>query len=147
MYWYSRLVDTHSDLCAAMEHLLATDPPEAVELIGSIGSIGFFCVCCGHYDRLDAAYLAGLIALLTGRPLAATIADEAAGPTDPDPEAYWRATGPPQRGMPELSTMRKEGERAARAAATDHIYEKAFRQGRAEAPVRNLTLALESIRA
>ncbi|WP_199896863.1 hypothetical protein [Streptomyces niger] len=49
--------------------------------------------------------------------------------------------------MPELSTMREEGERAARAAATDDIYEKAFRQGRTEDPVRNLTLALESVRA
>ncbi|MGI5466214.1 ATP-binding protein [Streptomyces sp. CA-132043] len=135
LHWYARLAESHSDLCAAMEHLLATDPDRAVELIGSVG---FFWVCCGHLhsartyleqaltccetpgphhasalwplgvaltlqgeyeeaervsarctahasrhggeeDRLDAAYLAGLLALLTGRPGdAAALADGAA---------------------------------------------------------------------
>lgn len=150
MYWYTRIAEAHSDLCAAMEHLLATDPPRAVELIGSVG---FFWVCCGHlhsartyleqalagcgapgtprvhalwalgvaltlqgeYDAaervgrecteqaarsgsqdavFDAAYLAGLIALLTGRPLDATaIVDRSAGPsTAPD-----RDSGPQLR--------------------------------------------------
>ncbi|POX42726.1 regulator [Streptomyces sp. Ru73] len=319
MYWYARLAETHSDLCAAMEHLLATDPPRAVELIGSVG---FFWVCCGHLhsarayleqalarcgtpgphhaaalwslgvaltlqgeydearrisarctrhasrngdadDRLDAAYLAGVLALLLGRPLEAAATVDRAQETDPAPdsgmeepsaarlrcrlvsvfaltgtgrlaearemaqemkqlcvakgefwtraylnyqlaliallqgepreaagharamlvgkrglgdsfgvalgldllaaalaaqgkgeeaafvsgtsEAYWRATGHPQRGMPELGAMRAECERAARAAVSDQTYEAAFHQGLLGEPAQNLARALERV--
>ncbi|MFF5636975.1 ATP-binding protein [Streptomyces sp. NPDC012825] len=41
----ARLADCHGDLCAALEHLLATDPPAAAELAGALG---FFWACSGH---------------------------------------------------------------------------------------------------
>ncbi|WP_246574620.1 ATP-binding protein [Streptomyces genisteinicus] len=122
--WYARIAAAHTDLCTALDHLLATDPERALELAGTVG---FFWACCGHLpetrhfvetalarspgpgphraralwalgvaltlqgeygparlrseectraarlagdreDRLDAAYLAGLLALLTGEP-------------------------------------------------------------------------------
>ncbi|KOX25633.1 MULTISPECIES: ATP-binding protein [unclassified Streptomyces] len=42
---YARLTDCYGDLCAALEHLLATDPPTAAELAGALG---FFWACSGH---------------------------------------------------------------------------------------------------
>ncbi|MFF3290440.1 ATP-binding protein [Streptomyces sp. NPDC003023] len=311
-YWYERIAGAHTDLCTAMEHLLATDPRRALELAGSVG---FFWACCGHLheargfveralarcgrpgprhvralwtlgvaltlqgeydlahlrseqctqaalahgrseDMLDAAYLAGVLALLTGRPEEAEAlmrsldldTDEDFGDTaaglrcrlvevfaltaggrpaqaraaayalrercarhgeswtrsylsyqlallallDEQPrtaaaharamlvgkrglgdsfgvalgldvlaaalaaqglgedaayvfgtsETYWRATGHPQRGMPELGAMRRECERAARTAAGDDRYETAFRRGASGLPEAGLTSAL-----
>ncbi|MFB8353479.1 ATP-binding protein [Streptomyces niveus] len=43
--WYGRIADSHSELCAALDHLLATDPAAAQELAGRVG---FFWTCCGH---------------------------------------------------------------------------------------------------
>lgn len=43
--WYGRIADSHPELCAALDHLLATDPPAAQELAGRVG---FFWTCCGH---------------------------------------------------------------------------------------------------
>lgn len=126
-HWYRWTEDAHPDLCAAVDHWLATRSGAAVELTGLLG---FFWSCCGHLPeaasyleealtlpgapgparvralwalgvahvlrgdirsasdlaeacrreaeqegdadgRLRAAYLAGLIHLLTGRPMAA----------------------------------------------------------------------------
>ncbi|MDX3849524.1 regulator [Streptomyces sp. AK02-01A] len=43
--WYQRMADTHADLCAALNHLLAVDPEAAV---GMAGRVCFFWFCCGH---------------------------------------------------------------------------------------------------
>ncbi|MFD5115299.1 ATP-binding protein [Streptomyces sp. NPDC058391] len=43
--WYRRIADTHADLCAALNHLLAEDPEAAVHMAGRVG---FFWFCCGH---------------------------------------------------------------------------------------------------
>lgn len=43
--WYGRVADTHADLCAALDHLLADDPDTAVEMAGRAG---LFWSCCGH---------------------------------------------------------------------------------------------------
>ncbi|MFJ2115609.1 ATP-binding protein [Streptomyces sp. NPDC087850] len=43
--WYRRITDTHPDLCAALNHLLAHDPETAVEMVGRVA---FFWSCCGH---------------------------------------------------------------------------------------------------
>ncbi|MFD4572749.1 ATP-binding protein [Streptomyces sp. NPDC058417] len=43
--WYRRIDDAHPDLCAALDHFLATRPEAAVEMSGLIG---FFWNCCGH---------------------------------------------------------------------------------------------------
>ncbi|MFE1904302.1 ATP-binding protein [Streptomyces gardneri] len=42
---YTRLSASHTDLCAALEHLLATDPPRAAAMAGRLG---FFWACCGY---------------------------------------------------------------------------------------------------
>ncbi|MEK9518548.1 NB-ARC domain-containing protein [Streptomyces venezuelae] len=42
---YTRLSQSHEDLCAALEHFLATDPPRAATLAGNLG---FFWACCGY---------------------------------------------------------------------------------------------------
>ncbi|MFJ4343364.1 ATP-binding protein [Streptomyces sp. NPDC088915] len=49
----ARLTACHGDLCAALEHLLATDPASAAELAGALG---FFWACSGHL-REAAHYL------------------------------------------------------------------------------------------
>ncbi|MEU6763929.1 regulator [Streptomyces sp. NPDC046853] len=43
--WYQKIALEHTDLCAALDHLLANEPPRAVELAGLVG---FFWSCCGH---------------------------------------------------------------------------------------------------
>ncbi|MFC8824323.1 ATP-binding protein [Streptomyces sp. NPDC057137] len=43
--WYGRIADSHSDLCDALDHFLATDPAAAQEMAGRVG---FFWTCCGH---------------------------------------------------------------------------------------------------
>ncbi|MCX5128275.1 regulator [Streptomyces sp. NBC_00347] len=43
--------------------------------------------------------------------------------------AYWQAVGHPQRGTPELASVREEFERTARGALGDQAYEAAFREG------------------
>lgn len=43
--WYHTMRDTHTDLCAALNHLIATDPGRATEMAGAVG---FFWTCCGH---------------------------------------------------------------------------------------------------
>lgn len=43
--WYRRITDTHADLCAALNHLLAHEPETAVEMAGRVA---FFWSCCGH---------------------------------------------------------------------------------------------------
>lgn len=43
--------------------------------------------------------------------------------------AFWQAVGHPQRGTPELASVRAEFERTARGALGDRAYEEAFREG------------------
>ncbi|MER7948894.1 NB-ARC domain-containing protein [Streptomyces sp. NPDC096079] len=42
---YARLAGCQGDLCAALDHLLATDPPQAAAMAGKLG---FFWACCGQ---------------------------------------------------------------------------------------------------
>ncbi|WP_328302793.1 NB-ARC domain-containing protein [Streptomyces sp. NBC_00435] len=42
---YRRVSAVHGDLCAALDHYLATDPARALELAARAG---FFWACCGH---------------------------------------------------------------------------------------------------
>ncbi|MCM2414512.1 regulator [Streptomyces sp. RKAG290] len=46
--WYHRIADSHADLCAALDHLLAHDTAAAQEMAGRIG---FFWCCCGHLPQ------------------------------------------------------------------------------------------------
>ncbi|WP_406100309.1 ATP-binding protein [Streptomyces sp. NBC_01013] len=46
--WYHRIADSHADLCAALDHLLAHDPAAAQEMAGRIG---FFWCCCGNLPQ------------------------------------------------------------------------------------------------
>ncbi|SCE42162.1 NB-ARC domain-containing protein [Streptomyces sp. DvalAA-19] len=46
--WYHRISDTHLDLCAALDHLLAHDVTAAQEMAGLVG---FFWACCGHLSE------------------------------------------------------------------------------------------------
>lgn len=80
--WYGRIADSHSELCAALDHLLATDPAAAQEMAGRVG---FFWSCCGHLheariylertldafhepgpDRTRSLWALGLTAMLQG---------------------------------------------------------------------------------
>ncbi|WP_434587502.1 ATP-binding protein [Streptomyces sp. A5-4] len=57
--WYQRVADVHIDLCAALEHLLVTDPARALELAGLTG---FYWSCCGHLHEARS-YLERALAL------------------------------------------------------------------------------------
>ncbi|MFF2718796.1 ATP-binding protein [Streptomyces sp. NPDC058011] len=46
--WYHKVSDTHLDLCAALDHLLAHDVTGAQEMAGRVG---FFWACCGHLSE------------------------------------------------------------------------------------------------
>ncbi|MBT2380302.1 MULTISPECIES: AAA family ATPase [unclassified Streptomyces] len=46
--WYHKVADTHLDLCAALDHLLAHDVAGAQEMAGRVG---FFWACCGHLSE------------------------------------------------------------------------------------------------
>ncbi|MFC9032577.1 ATP-binding protein [Streptomyces arboris] len=46
--WYHTVADTHLDLCAALDHLLAHDVAGAQEMAGRVG---FFWACCGHLSE------------------------------------------------------------------------------------------------
>ncbi|MFD3970659.1 ATP-binding protein [Streptomyces cyaneofuscatus] len=46
--WYHTVADTHLDLCAALDHLLAHDVADAQEMAGRVG---FFWACCGHLSE------------------------------------------------------------------------------------------------
>ncbi|MEV7054485.1 regulator [Streptomyces microflavus] len=46
--WYHTIADTHLDLCAALDHLLAHDVASAQEMAGRVG---FFWACCGHLSE------------------------------------------------------------------------------------------------
>ncbi|WP_411078714.1 ATP-binding protein [Streptomyces sp. cmx-18-6] len=46
--WYHKIADTHLDLCAALDHLLARDVAAAQEMAGRVG---FFWACCGHLSE------------------------------------------------------------------------------------------------
>ncbi|MCX5192681.1 NB-ARC domain-containing protein [Streptomyces sp. NBC_00249] len=70
---YRRVAAGHGDLCAALDHYLATAPATALELVGRVG---FFWACCG-YLHVARGYLE--------RALAAT------RPEDADPAARVRA--------------------------------------------------------
>ncbi|MEU8777519.1 AAA family ATPase, partial [Streptomyces sp. NPDC048606] len=48
---YRRIAAGHGDICAALDHHLATDPARAVELAGRVG---FFWACCGHLHTARA---------------------------------------------------------------------------------------------
>ncbi|MEI7033810.1 ATP-binding protein [Streptomyces pratensis] len=48
VFWYHKVSDTHLDLCAALEHLLAHDVGGAQEMAGRVG---FFWACCGHLSE------------------------------------------------------------------------------------------------
>ncbi|MFE2204681.1 ATP-binding protein [Streptomyces rubiginosohelvolus] len=57
--WYHRIADTHADLCAALDHLLAEDPEMAMEMAGCAG---LFWSCCGHLHQART-YLERVLAL------------------------------------------------------------------------------------
>ncbi|MFI8199761.1 ATP-binding protein [Streptomyces sp. NPDC085942] len=57
--WYHRIADTHADLCAALDHLLAEDPEMAMEMAGCAG---LFWSCCGHLHQARS-YLERVLAL------------------------------------------------------------------------------------
>ncbi|MFJ9623918.1 ATP-binding protein [Streptomyces sp. NPDC101181] len=57
--WYHRVADTHGDLCAALDHLLAEDPERAMEMAGCAG---LFWSCCGHLHQARR-YLERVLAL------------------------------------------------------------------------------------
>ncbi|GGV00160.1 hypothetical protein GCM10010275_43610 [Streptomyces litmocidini] len=59
---YRRLSGCHGDLRAALEHLLATDPPAAAELAGALG---FFWACSGSLHEA-AHYLEECVQLVSG---------------------------------------------------------------------------------
>ncbi|MFJ9677249.1 ATP-binding protein [Streptomyces sp. NPDC101194] len=48
IFWYHRIAESHADLCAALDHLLAHDTATAQEMAGRIG---FFWCCCGHLPQ------------------------------------------------------------------------------------------------
>ncbi|MFJ7126172.1 ATP-binding protein [Streptomyces sp. NPDC098101] len=58
----ARLADCYGDLCAALEHLLATDPPTAAELAGALG---FFWACSGRLHEA-AHYVEECARLVSG---------------------------------------------------------------------------------
>ncbi|MFB6628267.1 NB-ARC domain-containing protein [Streptomyces sp. NPDC056362] len=58
---YARLVDCSGDLCAALDHLLATDPPQAAAMAGRLG---FFWACCGQLHEAGH-YLEECLRLVT----------------------------------------------------------------------------------
>ncbi|MEU0786783.1 DUF6480 family protein [Streptomyces sp. NPDC006173] len=58
-HWYARLDAAHTDLCAALDHLLDDRPDTALDLIGLLG---FPWSCCGHL-REASAYLEDALAL------------------------------------------------------------------------------------
>ncbi|MEU1280819.1 NB-ARC domain-containing protein [Streptomyces sp. NPDC005805] len=139
------------------------------------------CVAAGEYwTRSYVHYQLALICLLTGEPeeaagharamlagkrglgdsfgvalgldlLAAALAavgdGEGAAHVSGTGEAYWRSTGHPQRGMPELGGMRTACERAAREAAGDDAYDRAFWHGVSGVPAEGLARALAPDRA
>ncbi|MGY5003785.1 ATP-binding protein [Streptomyces griseus] len=57
--WYHRIADSHADLCAALDHLLAEDPEMAMEMAGCVG---LFWSCCGHLHQART-YLQRVLAL------------------------------------------------------------------------------------
>ncbi len=57
--WYHRIAETHADLCAALDHLLAEDPEMAMEMAGCAG---LFWSCCGHLHQART-YLERVLAL------------------------------------------------------------------------------------
>ncbi|MEV0451112.1 regulator [Streptomyces sp. NPDC050600] len=58
----ARLTASYGDLCAALEHLLATDPQRAAELAGAVG---FFWACSGHLHEASH-YLEECLRLVAG---------------------------------------------------------------------------------
>ncbi|GAA2813146.1 ATP-binding protein [Streptomyces showdoensis] len=60
----TRLSACYGDLCAALEHLLATDPRGAAELAGAVG---FFWACSGHLHEASH-YLEECLQLVSGPP-------------------------------------------------------------------------------
>ncbi|MGW6056704.1 ATP-binding protein [Streptomyces sp. NPDC055189] len=49
--WYQKIALEHTDLCAALDHLLADEPQRAVELAALVS---FFWSCCGHLPEARA---------------------------------------------------------------------------------------------
>ncbi|WP_405802129.1 ATP-binding protein [Streptomyces sp. NBC_01506] len=108
--WYGRIADSHSELCAALDHLLGTDPAAALEMAGRVG---FFWTCCGHLheariylertldadhtpgpDRTRAMWALGLTVMLQGDHEAAYRFGEECGTAaqrDDDPESMLSA--------------------------------------------------------
>ncbi|MDF3299201.1 ATP-binding protein [Streptomyces tropicalis] len=70
--WYRRVEETHADLCAALDHFLATRPHAALEMAGLLA---FFWSCCGHLREVTVYVQAAL-----------TVADE---PTPARTRALW----------------------------------------------------------
>lgn len=58
-HWYAWLGSAHTDLCAALDHLLDDRPDTALDLMGLLG---FPWSCCGHL-REAATYLEDALAL------------------------------------------------------------------------------------
>ncbi|NEB77175.1 regulator [Streptomyces sp. SID14478] len=59
--WYTRISDSHSDVRAALDHLIAEDPDAALE---AVGRTGLFWPCCGHLHE-SRDYLERVLALDT----------------------------------------------------------------------------------
>lgn len=147
--WYHRIAESHADLCAALDHLLAHDTEAAQEMAGRIG---FFWCCCGHLPqtrgyaqraldagpargphRTRALWVLGICLLLQGDHRAAErIGEECtrAAAEDGTDEgvlaaAYLRGlthlmTGEPEKGL-------REAERVLRATGAGTPLESAYR--------------------
>ncbi|MFJ8820815.1 ATP-binding protein [Streptomyces sp. NPDC102467] len=59
--WYARVSDSHTDVRAALDHLIAEDPGAAVDMAGRTG---LFWPCCGHLHE-SRDYLERVLALDT----------------------------------------------------------------------------------
>ncbi|WP_455362114.1 ATP-binding protein [Streptomyces sp. SYSU K21746] len=128
-----RWTRAYLDYQLAVIALLQADPERAVEharamLVGKRGLGDSFGLALG-LDVLAAG-------------LAAQGEGERAAHVFGTSEAFWRSTGHPQRGTPELRPVREECERAARATAGDQAYEDAFRRGASGAPQAELSAVL-----
>ncbi|MEV0782621.1 regulator [Streptomyces sp. NPDC050423] len=147
--WYHRIADTHADLCAALDHLLAHDTTAAQEMAGRIG---FFWCCCGHLPqtrgyaqraldlgpaqgphRTRALWVLGMCVLLQGDyPAAERIGAEcvrAAAADGPDEgilaAAYLRGLTHLMVGRPDLSL--READRVLRSTEARTPLESAYR--------------------
>lgn len=147
--WYHRIADSHADLCAALDHLLAHETTDAQEMAGRIG---FFWCCCGHLPqtrgyaqraldvgpaqgphRTRALWVLGICAMLQGDyPVAERIGEECVRAAADDgvnegvlAAAYLRGLTHLMTGRPDLSLH--EADRVLRSTEAGNPLESAYR--------------------